>query len=512
MVFKQPLRHWIWNKIIMRKLSLSALLFCLCSEMTFANQLLGDAESFYRAGHYFKAARYAFAAQESNSELEGKAYSWVTLGLAKSGLYQAASYFFIRTLQTGDKTAIRRVLFLTEELLTRVGADVLRKYLIRHTQYEDYDLSNRSAYLYALARQGVLQGESERAIGYVGGMDSKSSLWPFALQLRGSAFALLGKNEEALKDFDSCKRESRNNEDLRARCEAGLARVYYQMNRFEEAEQAYEQISKRNIIWPDLLFERAWNAFSKEEYNRALGRLVSYKSPSLQFVYNTEVDVLRAQSYLALCLYADANETVNEFNDKYVKLGEEVKKFVEKNSNNLFAFYDVGKKALGVQLNSKNGMNPMLNRFVRGPYFKNLILTEGLLDSERIAIKRFASLQDRSGGSVGSGFPGFLELVLKWRTKSVYLLGGAFVKNSLIDYHSTLISDFEKIAFIKLEMLSRAKHRLVYKKSTEAERSRGNVIPLRRDDQYYWSFNGEFWDDELGDYIFGLESECGSNG
>ena len=32
--------------------------------------------------------------------------------------------------------------------------------------------------------------------------------------------------------------------------------------------------------------------------------------------------------------------------------------------------------------------------------------------------------------------------------------------------------------------------------------------PSRRDDQYYWSFNGEFWNDELGDYVFGLESQC----
>ena len=44
--------------------------------------------------------------------------------------------------------------------------------------------------------------------------------------------------------------------------------------------------------------------------------------------------------------------------------------------------------------------------------------------------------------------------------------------------------------------------------AVEEERGRGNVEPRRRDDQFYWSFNGEFWNDELGDYVFGLESEC----
>jgi hypothetical protein len=41
------------------------------------------------------------------------------------------------------------------------------------------------------------------------------------------------------------------------------------------------------------------------------------------------------------------------------------------------------------------------------------------------------------------------------------------------------------------------------------DRSRGNIVPRRRDDQLWWSFNGEFWTDELGDYVFALESECG---
>jgi hypothetical protein len=62
-------------------------------------------------------------------------------------------------------------------------------------------------------------------------------------------------------------------------------------------------------------------------------------------------------------------------------------------------------------------------------------------------------------------------------------------------------------------MLGRAKDKLI-RKMTHAKpendgRSRGVVRPTRRDDQMFWTFNGEFWNDELGDYVFGLESECG---
>lgn len=527
MVFKQSLRHWAWAQVVMLRGKAFVLLLSVGVGLLFsqeplaenfnADQLLSDAGEFYRSGHYFKAARYAFAAQEADPKLEGVAYSWMTLGLLQSGLHQSASYFFIRTLQTGDKGSIRRVLPFTQSLLMRVGADLLRKYLIRHTQYEDYDPFNRSAYLYVLAREAILQGDTEKVIGYVNGMNTNSPLLPFGIQLRASAYALQGKNEESIKDYETCEREASRYpghleaEDLKARCQVGIARVLYQMNRFVEAERAYEQVSKQSLVWPEILFERAWNAFAREEYNRTLGRLVTYKSPALQFVFNTETDVLRAQAYLALCLYADANEVINEFHGHYQAIGEAVKKFVEKNSSNLPLFYETGKQALADRLDSKVGMNPMLNRFVRSPYFKNLVAVERALQEESHAIRRFDVLQGGVSHRQGAGFPGFLDLVLQWRNKSIKLLGGAFVKNSLLDYHAALISDFEKIAFIKLEMLSRAKHRLVYKKSAEGERSRGNHIPFRRDDQYYWSFNGEFWGDELGDYIFGLESDCGNS-
>ncbi|MEK7689923.1 MAG: hypothetical protein AAB425_02770, partial [Bdellovibrionota bacterium] len=369
-------------------------------------------------------------------------------------------------------------------------------------------------------------------------------LYPFALQLRGTAKAIMGKSESALSDFEECvdlaedqaasvagetrgesgvgrewaEQREREAFDLAARCQAGHARSLYQENRFDEADRSYDLIPKASFVWTDILFEQAWNAFGLSEFNRTLGKLVSYKSPGLQFVFNPEMDVLRAQSYLALCLYSDANAVVNEFNSRYGRLGEQVKDFVETNANDLGAFFNRGKKAVGEPLHTRDLFDQMLNRFVRSPYFMNLVVAERAVSSENTVIQRFAALGDLKSTPVrdpGEGLTGFLEQVLKWRLKSIRFLGGAFVKNSLLDHHTQLISDFEKMQFIKLEMLRLAKDRLAgktYDPELDGEdgRSRGNRRPYRKDDQYYWSFNGEFWNDELGDYVFGLESECRS--
>jgi hypothetical protein len=134
------------------------------------HQYLQNAEQYYKSHDFFKAARYAFAAMENDPALKPQAYAWVTLGLVNAGLPHAASYFFIRTLQLQNKAAIQSVLTQTQALIVVVGADLFRKYLIRHTEYNDYDPVNRGAYLYALAKEAILSGDNARAVGYLNGI------------------------------------------------------------------------------------------------------------------------------------------------------------------------------------------------------------------------------------------------------------------------------------------------------------------------------------------------------
>lgn len=483
---------------------------------TAESQSVAMARELYSAGQYFKAARMAFSETASPQSPEGaEAHAWVTLSLLKARMPHAASYFFIRTLQSGQKSAIRLVLKETEELVLRVGADLLRPYLIRHTSYEDYTPVQRAAYLFSLSKEALLLGDYSRAAGYVNAISPESALYPFGIQVRATAQAVSGKSEAALADFRLCARQADDltldGEDLQARCQAGVARTLYQMERFDEADRAYDRIPKESWVWPEILFEQAWNSFARAEYNRTLGKLVTYKSPALAFVENSEIDVLRAQTFLALCLYGDANQVINDFHARYAPGGEEVKRLLETKANQPLAFWDFGKMALGAPLDTSSGAFRMANRFVRGPYFQGLVRGERDVASERVAAQRFAQL---SGGLTlpgerSGGFPVFLGQVLSWRENAIRQQGGVFVLNSLLDHHSVLIADVEKMAFIKLEMLRRAKDKLIGKNEVGVERGRGNRKPKRRDDQYFWTFNGEFWNDELGDYVFALESECG---
>ena len=64
------------------------------------------------------------------------------------------------------------------------------------------------------------------------------------------------------------------------------------------------------------------------------------------------------------------------------------------------------------------------------------------------------------------------------------------------------------MSYIKLEVLAQRKEQL-YRSDVIPGTKRGDVKYIERNDkQYFWTFNGEFWADELGDYVFALRSEC----
>ena len=84
---------------------------------------------------------------------------------------------------------------------------------------------------------------------------------------------------------------------------------------------------------------------------------------------------------------------------------------------------------------------------------------------------------------------------------------GAYVRKSMHMMARQVDKTMQDMSYIKLEVI-RFKKRELYQLANN-NRSRGDIVNLQRTDkQYFWDFNGEFWADELGDYVFTLKSEC----
>jgi hypothetical protein len=294
---------------------------------------------------------------------------------------------------------------------------------------------------------------------------------------------------------------------------AGVARGYYQGKDYAEADRWYDDVEIQSMVWPQVQYEQAWAAVARGDYNRALGRLVTYKAPGLSWFYESEVEMLRAMSYLQMCVYEDSERESKDFVEKYTKVGQEMKALLDEsaggNTRSLVRLFQKGITAMNSKIHSESQLDQAMNRFVRSPYFLQLARVGGRVRRE---VNYLNTLGDPGHRGLGS----MLREILVWRWQTAQEVGGAFVRDRLATEYKNLLTNVSTIDIIKLEMLRRSRAQveklgegLNNGEDVWGRKKRGSLgRPDIRDGEFFWSFNGEFWADELGDYVFALKPEC----
>ena len=487
---------------------------------------LQEGMKFEKRAQYFQAARYYFQSLQRAST-EGQkavAYAHISNALIAQGLPQAASYFFLKAVATGDDRVIRLALSGTRSLVDSVGVSVFKKYVLKYTKEDQYPSAQRDYYLYFMAQDGIQESRPNDVVRVVNDTSSEFPFYPSALFLRGTAHLMLGNVEFGVNDFKTCakiagqskyaaKQSKQEIRELRNRCIAGVARGYYQAKDYSNAEAWYDQVEVASFTWPQTQYERAWTAIARGDYNRALGRLVTYKAPGLSWFHDSEVEMLRSISYLQMCLYDEVEKESAAFMGKYGKVGQQLKAILDESSSgsagSTVKLFQRGLDAVNQKVQSEDPINQVMNRFVRSPYFVQLAKTG---DRVRKEMGYLNSLGDAGHRGLG----GFLRDVLNWRWQTAQEAGGIFVRDRLSTEYKALLANVATIDIVKLEMLRRSRTQ-VERLATDVNvgediwgRKRKGSLgrPSIRDDQYFFQFNGEFWADELGDYTFALRPEC----
>lgn len=364
---------------------------------------------------------------------------------------------------------------------------------------------------YILAKRQFKKGQSNAALSTLSGINADHSSYPFIANLRGTILSDEKKFNEALSSFKDCVKSSASaikdaesmtqkeqlevNRDI---CVAGEARVMFAARQYKEAELRYLDISKDAFIWPEILFEEAWTSYYLKNYNRTLGKLVSYRAPVFDFIFKPEVEVLRALTFLKMCLFEDSKKTVDEFYSELLNPSRDLRNYILKTGKNYRHYYNIMAEHESSKTSADNLISSILKSIRKDAAFIEL---KGALSS---AVAEYNELRKQPRTSMRSNILRNIKLVMEeYRT-----LIGAYVRAGMVGKYAELYSAFQGMSYIKLETLSLRKEKL-YQSDTQTGQKRGDVRYIDRNDkQYFWNFNGEFWADELGDYVFALRSEC----
>lgn len=250
---------------------------------------------------------------------------------------------------------------------------------------------------------------------------------------------------------------------------------------FEIALKLYEEVEVPFLSHEEALIflEKAWTRFYANDMRGAMGILVSLDAPSYRDYFKPERFILQALIYKRLCHYAAAKGAAREFRRRY---GEAIDTLRAKRD-------PLGHPAI----RDAALQGPMAARRLR--FLKSLQQERDLLD-------RFASDEP-----LALHLGRIYDLKIKETVRALEMdlnEEAKRVADVLLDYEEQArLVDYE----VALEVFRRLKQGEGRKDLPPPEKP----VPLGSRDVYY-IFDGEYWNDELHDYRFRVESRCFGEG
>ena len=458
------------------------------------------------SGHAVGSVENALSIYQSGDKSR---YPQLVNELLDDGMYFSSIPFIKEYLATTNRVNDGAVDKILDRAITEVGVkqfELLPESILGK--------SNAPTIRYILARKAFRQGKYDLALKFLDKeIEDSNPVKPYALMLEGSIYSVSKKEAKAVDVFNECVKVSQthlgreSNKDRirqlkinRDYCIVGIPRSQFAMAKYDAAYSSYLDLDKSSYIWPEILFEEAWNSFYLKDYNRTLGKLVTYKAPVFNYILNPEIEVLKALAYMELCLWEDSKKSVENFYSNYEKEYAVYKKSIDSLGRDYKQYFSIISDFTPDKTTRNEIMNSALMSISRDPAYLELYSS---YNSGRAEIDKIKALSNEK-----------LKIFLGENLKETLLtqrnLIGSYVRGQLQLYSAQFIKAFEDMSYIKLEILDKRKTELYEDISYRSGgRSRGNYAYLKKTDrQYFWTFNGEFWADELGDYVFSLKSEC----
>jgi hypothetical protein len=285
-----------------------------------------------------------------------------------------------------------------------------------------------------------------------------------------------------------------------------MARVFYSTQQFDTSIKYFEKLDQNSADWAESLFEASWAYYMKALNSKALGNIHTLNAPYFENQFFPESQLLKSVIYFKYCLYDQAEESIQDFNDKYNPLKKNLEEMVKKFDDNA-EFYDYVKKVKA----GKAGLDDKTQRLVMSVL------------NDKTLLKTFAWVDE-----LNSELAMLQKSDKAWQTTQV----AAEVLQELTVQQSVAAAEAGKVARDRIERQARElralsndglkiKYEILGGKADKisADSLAGKGVaqvskshkeePIIVDDEHFqWKFNGEYWKDELGYYRFKIRSRC----
>lgn len=493
------------------------------SEIAHLAELTAEGKKLYEQKKYAEAS-LVFHSVLTDETMGAEAYfPEAEYELAKTlfrmELYQGALAYFGRIVDQGDfhpfyTGALRGLLLLTDVIS---GDALLNERLATYADRFPNDVPEqyRDRYAYLVGRYFYNTLEIDRALAMLNMVTSKSEYYANARYLSGITHVANYDAKPAVDAFRDVLRYLSQRNDVNGKLTGserrlldltnlGMARVFYSTGSFDTSLRYYSRLKRTSPMWLQALFESSWASFQVDEYNQALGNLHTVNAPFFSDAYFPEGPVLSAVIYFYNCKYSRVRNVLEDYEYTYDGLKNEITTVMQKNEDPL-QMYEWAKKL----------------RAGKGDYDKKLgSIMAAAVDDEQVR-QRFELVN-----TIAEESKKMEKLPESWKSSK---LGDELIQESSVA-NSFAVTGAGELTQQRLERVVRELEDLVMQQKRilfevaraergeiEADIRAGMMLDAQTksnpkmnlsDEQLYWTFDGEYWRDELGFYVFSINSEC----
>lgn len=320
------------------------------------------------------------------------------------------------------------------------------------------------------------------------------------------AWHLSGKPKRALQILLQISRSRYPDQALQDWVAMNIGRIYFELENYPRALRAYSDVTRGSEAWLQSIFEGTWTFFYLKRPGNTLGLIHTLRSPYFSQRFFPETYVIEAITYMKLCRFDAAKRSASEFQSIY---GAAAKRFPKLISSL--------RKKRRIYSTVKQYQQGRLTKFKKySAFFDNLAHSESFQSNYRL--ETLLAREERLYRAAppywqAAMLPGLLDFAgkerdeLKKRAESGLYRDGVSSVRLIRTLH-------EQVKLIKAEMLLGKVSELRGKiaKKPKADDFVGGMNTLKEGERIeYWPFSGEYWQDELGEYVHNIGSHCGKS-
>ncbi len=470
-----------------------------------------------RQGKNLTASKGLFDLLAGNSfpEHETKIQYYLAKSLEDLQMLHSSQHYYMEVVRRGPrnpyfKYALPKLIGIAQ--ITGNDAELLR--VVDKIPPESFPRGAKNHLYYLMGRKLYEKGELAQSAQYFQQVSAKSELFMRAKYFEGVINTERQKLKSAVMNFREVMKaqppvilgasEAQQVEDMKDLALMNVARIYFGLERFDNADNYYALVDRDSTYWPQSLFERAWTNFWRADLNLSLGLLLTVESPYFnQDEYIPEVTILRALTFFNLCEYGEVERILAGFERDYRPQQTEIEGFLtqykdspELRDQAFDAFFE------NPHPNSRLSKGLFL-RVLRNRDLSSLVRHMDRMDEE------IASIGQQKGQWKDTLGEELKKVIEKDRIRYKKKAGTELLKE-LATQRTTLADLLVQTEIIKFEVTDAQRLDYEFKATLdEVEVERKDIIDFAVNREIiYWPFNGEFWRDELGYYRYTENGSC----